>query len=69
MATYQDIRRQIENLASDEKLQLLEELAARHRMQLKPKRSIMELKRLGKELWQGLDTQAYINRERASWKS
>lgn len=69
MSTYQDIRHQIENLTPNEQLQLLEELAAmvRRRMFVKPKRSIMELEGLGKESWQGLDAQEYVNQERASW--
>jgi len=67
--TYQEIRHQIENLTPDEQLQLLEELAAmvRRRMTSKPKRNIMELEGLGKEIWQGIDAQAYIDQERASW--
>jgi len=69
MAIYQDIRRQVENLTPDEQLRLLEELAAivRRRIFVKPKRSIMELEGLGKETWQGLDAQEYVNQERASW--
>ena len=69
MATYQDIRRQVEDLTSDEQLQLLEELAAmvRRRMIEKPKRSILELEGLGKEIWHGLDAQEYVHQERASW--
>jgi hypothetical protein len=51
MATYQDIRRQVESLTPDEQLRLLEELAVivRRRILIKPKRSIMELEGLGKE--------------------
>ena len=43
MATYQDIRRQVENLSPNEQLRLLEELAVivRRRMLVNPKRSIM----------------------------
>jgi hypothetical protein len=69
MTTYQDIRRQVENLTLDEQLRLLEDLAgmARRRMLVKPKHSIMELEGLGKETWQGLDAQEYVNQERASW--
>jgi len=29
--------------------------------------SILELQGLGKEIWQGLDAQDYVDRERASW--
>lgn len=69
MSTYQDIRRQVENLSQSEQLRLLEELAVmvRRRVTVKPKRSIMELEGLGKEIWHGLDAQAYVNQERASW--
>lgn len=69
MTTYQDIRHQIENLTPDEQLHLLEELAAmvRRRMTSKPRRNIMELEGLGKEIWQGIDAQAYVDQERASW--
>lgn len=69
MATYHDIRRQVESLPPNEQLRLLEELVVmvRRRMLGKPKRSIMELEGLGKEIWHGLDAQEYINQERASW--
>jgi len=29
--------------------------------------SILELRGLGKAIWQGVDAQEYVNRERASW--
>lgn len=32
-----------------------------------PSRSILELRGLGKELWQGIDVDEYLERERASW--
>lgn len=69
MASYKDIRRQVENLTSDEQLRLLEELAVmvRRRMTPKSKHSIMELEGLGKEIWQEIDAQEYVNQERASW--
>lgn len=69
MSAYQEVRRQVENLTPDEQLRLLEELAAivRHRVSTKPKRSIMELKGLGKEVWQGIEAQEYVSQERDSW--
>jgi hypothetical protein len=69
MATYQEIRRQVENLTPDEQLCLLEELAAlvRKRITSKPKRNIMELEGLEKEICQGIDAQEYVNRKRDSW--
>ena len=69
MATYQEICRQVENLTLDEQIRLMEELTkiVRHRTQAKPKRSIMELEGLGKEIWQNIDAQEYVDRERLSW--
>ena len=69
MTTYQDIRNQVETLTPDEQFRLLEDLAVlvRRRMAPTPKRSIMELEGLGKDLWQGIDAQEYVNQERDSW--
>lgn len=67
MATYQEIRRQIENLTPSEQRRLLEELSAMVRpTPAKPKHRILEIEGLGKEVWQ-LDAQEYVNQERASW--
>jgi hypothetical protein len=65
----QHILQQVVNLTPDEQLRLLEELASlvRCRVMPKPKRSIMELEGLGKEIWQGVDAQECINQERDSW--
>ena len=58
----------IQKLDTDEQLQLIEELAIIVRDKaLKKKRSIMELKGLGKEIWEGIDAQKYVNMERKSW--
>lgn len=69
MANYQEIRRQVENLTPDEQRRLLEDLAAivRQGMRERPQHNIMKLEGLGKEIWRGIDAQAYINRERDSW--
>ena len=69
MSNYQNICHQVKRLTLNEQLNLLEELAAiiRSRMVIKPKRSIMELDGLGKEVWHGLDAQEYLNQERDSW--
>jgi len=69
MTTYQEICRQVEELTPDEQLRLLEAVAAivRRRMTESPKRSILELEGLGKDVWQGVDAQVYVDRERASW--
>lgn len=31
------------------------------------KRSLSELRGLGKEIWEGIDAQEYVNRERDEW--
>lgn len=51
-------------------LLLLETLAERVRMQKesKPKRSIMEFRGLGKEIWKGIVVEEYFNKERESWR-
>ena len=69
MSIYQDVRRQVEDLTPDEQLRLLAELAniVGRRILVKSGHSIMELEGLGKEIWQGLDAQEYVNQERASW--
>jgi hypothetical protein len=52
-----------------DQLRLAEELAAlaHRRTTTRSPRSILELKGLGKEIWQGIDAQEYIAQERASW--
>jgi hypothetical protein len=68
---YGELLVRIQRLDPVEQLRLLEELAAlvRSRMASQPpsRRSILELQGLGKEIWQDVDAQEYIDRERASW--
>jgi len=54
-------------LTTDEQLRLLEELAGLRRQVSTKTHSIFELEGLGKELWQGIDAQEYVNRERDAW--
>lgn len=69
MSIYQQIPQQIKSLNPEEQVCLLEELTAivHNPTPAQPKRTIMELEGLGKEIWQGIDAQEYINRERDSW--
>jgi hypothetical protein len=69
MTNYLQIRHQLESLTSDEQLRLLEDIAAiiRRRNISSPRHSIMELEGLGQEIWQGVDAQEYVDRERDSW--
>ncbi|NER45260.1 MAG: hypothetical protein F6J92_00780 [Symploca sp. SIO1A3] len=61
MSTYHEVRSLAESLTPNEKMQLIEELlgSIRQRVTLtpKPKRSILELRGLGKEVWHGIDAQ------------
>lgn len=71
MSNYHEVRRLAESLTPEEQLRLIEELSRlmRQRVTLtpKPKHSILELEGLGKELWNGIDAQEYVNQERDSW--
>lgn len=58
----------IQSLDTDEQLKLLEEVAMIVRNKVKAKKhSILELKGLGKEIWESIDAQEYVDRERDSW--
>jgi len=71
MSTYHEVRSLAKSLTPNEQMQLIEELlgSIRQRVTLtpKPKRSILELRGLGKEVWHGIDAQDYVNQERESW--
>ena len=66
---YRDLLNQIQRLTLDEQFQLLEDLVALVRRQATTKQlhSIMELQGLGKEIWEGVDVDKYIEEERNSW--
>ncbi|MDE2777277.1 MAG: hypothetical protein OXI77_15210 [Chloroflexota bacterium] len=69
MSTY-EVLQQAKALKPSERkelLRLLQEVIAVDDGQ-KPKRSLRELRGLGKEIWQGIDAQEYINELRAEWK-
>jgi len=67
---YREVLNQVQRLTDDEKLQLLEDVAAmlRHQIKPRPKHSILELEGLGKEIWEGIDAQEYVNQEREAWR-
>jgi hypothetical protein len=66
---YDDILRNVESLSRIEQLKLISELAEYLRMHAAPeaRTSVLDLQGLGKEIWQGMDAQQYVDRERASW--
>jgi ribosomal protein S6 len=67
--SYESALAMAESLSHEEQLRLIEELRARANEGAAhvPQHSIMELRGLGKEIWQGIDAQEYVNQERASW--
>ncbi|MBO1048127.1 hypothetical protein VB711_13290 [Cronbergia sp. UHCC 0137] len=67
MSNYQELLQQAKNLSAEEQLKLVAELISvvRNRVIDKSKkRSILDLEGLGKEIWQGIDAQEYVNQER-----
>ena len=66
---YRQILNQVQHLTPDEQFQLMEDLLTilRRQVEHKPLHSILELQGLGKEIWEGVDVQEYINQERDSW--
>jgi hypothetical protein len=71
MSNYQEVLQQAQSLTPEEQLRLIEDLSSLIHQQVvmtaKPKRSILELRGLGKEIWHGVDAQEYVNQERDSW--
>lgn len=67
--TYDQLLAQASRLSPADQLRLLEELAALVRQQMAPAppQSVKALRGLGKEIWQGIDAQEYVNRERDAW--
>ncbi len=64
--------RYIRPLSSADRLRLLELTAHDLANQTpnekrKPERSILELRGLGKEIWEGVDAQQYVDQIRAEW--
>jgi hypothetical protein len=68
MATpaYEDTLNRARQLSTEDQLALLEALAAivRQTVSPRPRHSILELQGLGKQIWQGMDAQEYVNHER-----
>jgi hypothetical protein len=65
---YEVARKSAEALSPTEQLKLIAELTTRLSGQLSSQsRSLMELEGLGKEVWDGVDVDEYLRRERGSW--
>ena len=59
----------VQKLDLSDQMKLIDQLTdlVRQRMTAHPGHSILELQGLGKEIWQDIDAQKYVDRERASW--
>ncbi len=66
-AVYTEALQLVERLSLEEQQHLLTELAARVHQPAEPHSSIRELRGLEKEIWDGIDAQAYVNQERDAW--
>lgn len=62
----ESILKEIRKLNLNEQIKLMEELVFMLKKEVK-KRSILELKGLGREVWEGIDIEEYIESERSSW--
>ncbi len=71
MQTIEEIYQQyIKPLPNNEKLRLIAKVsgAMAETEVERPQRSIMELHGLGKEIWEGIDAQEYVNEMRDEWE-
>ncbi len=66
---YDEVLSAAQRLDPQDQLRLAEQLIALARRQIGPakRRSIRELRGLGKEIWEGVDAQEYVDKERESW--
>ena len=65
---YDDILKRAQELSTEQQQRLVDELAQQAgRKNGSQKHSIMELKGLGKKIWQGIDADEYVAKERDSW--
>ena len=71
MQTAEEIYQQyVKPLPNSEKLRLIAKVSndlAETEVE-KPKRSLLELEGLGKEIWEGIDAQEYVNELRNEWE-
>ena len=65
---YKDTLKRVRQLSRAEQVRLIEALATSRRAKKNHKKhSVLELEGLGKQIWNGIDAQEYVRRERASW--
>ncbi len=66
---YNEVKRSVQALGAADQLRLIAEIVGQLRGELErqPVRSLLELQGLGKGLWQAVDVDEYLHRERSSW--
>ena len=65
---YEQARELVEALEPAEQLRLIAEMRSRLRGRVdREPRSLLELEGLGQEVWQDVDVDEYLRRERDSW--
>jgi len=64
------IYKEISQLKNNEKMILLSKLMLEISTYIERDRrlNIYDIKGVGKEVWEGIDAQEYVNKERASWE-
>ena len=65
---YHELLDRARDLNSDDLLRLAADLEVIARKKTaRSRRSVLDLKGMGKEIWEGMDAQEYVDRERSSW--
>jgi hypothetical protein len=70
LATWRDVLDSSERLSISDQLRLITELSLRVQRALAENERVdlLTLDGVGKEIWDRIDTDAYLNQERASWQ-
>lgn len=69
MTQYETVLREAQRLAPSEQRRLIEalEVTAKDQASTEEGHSLLELRGLGKHLWEQVNTTEYLNTERAAW--
>jgi hypothetical protein len=70
VTSYESVLHLAESLSHEDQLRLIQELMTHTGERTVPdKTSVLALYGLGAEIWQEIDAQEYVSRERSSWQS